>query len=289
MEEKTLKKDNKFIDNIAYKSRFQFLIWANDNVICQRYFKINGYNENAIYSKEFDDCMNGIVDSIQKDLESKSRVFLWYTNSKEPMKLQGFLSDSDVEKYGDEFLGKIVNKDITGNVIAPDGKVIYKEYMTYDESMMTDFGDNERPVDGDVVFKFSFLVDDKPVFEKIWDGNVYPKFVRNGVDLTNVYGSIANRETFNFGSYVLYHMQRDKTNLIIDFIYRICDVLSNFYNKKNDYVREFSIGDKKYDYYSAYESYKRSWEEKVRSKTSDYYRSIYPSEWEVERIERKYK
>ena len=50
MEEK-IKKESKFVDNVAYKSKFQFLIWVNDNVICQRYFKINGFNEESVTRK----------------------------------------------------------------------------------------------------------------------------------------------------------------------------------------------------------------------------------------------
>ena len=96
MEEK-IKKESKFVDNIAYKNKFQFLIWANNNVICQRYFKINGFNEESLYSEEFSNCMNGIVHSIQEDLESKSRIFQWYTDTTEPLKMTGFMTDEEIE------------------------------------------------------------------------------------------------------------------------------------------------------------------------------------------------
>ena len=110
MEEKKIKKENKFVDNVAYKSKFQFLIWVNDNVICQRYFKINGFNEESIYTAEFTNCMNDIVKSIQSDLESKSRIFMWYTNLKEPLKMVGFATDKEIEKYGHDFVEKRVLK-----------------------------------------------------------------------------------------------------------------------------------------------------------------------------------
>ena len=44
MLENNIKKETKVVDNEAYKERFQFLLWVNDNIICQRYFKINGFN-----------------------------------------------------------------------------------------------------------------------------------------------------------------------------------------------------------------------------------------------------
>ena len=302
MEEKKFKKENKFVDNIAYKSKFQFLIWVNDNVICQRYFKINGFNEESIYTEEFTNCMNGIVKSIQEDLESKSRIFMWYTNLKEPLKLTGFTTDKEV-----------------------DGKIFHKEYLEYAEGVVNDYGEVERPAEGEYIFKFSFLIDDIPVFEKIWDGNVYPKFVRNGVDLTNSYSSYDNKEVsaLSFGAAIVRYMQAGKINLISDFIRRICDTLSNTFTEKYEYTKEMNIysnnnninkekrdaaiayyggiikpvvtghmdikkEDKKYKYLSAYENYKQSWRKAVSKKTQEYYAMMYPSPRQIEYIEKHY-
>lgn len=325
MEEKNFKKENKFVDNIAYKSKFQFLIWVNDNVICQRYFKINGFNEESIYTEEFTNCMNGIVKSIQEDLESKSRIFMWYTNLKEPLKLTGFATDKEVEKYGSDFLRLLVNSSIRENIELPDGKIFHKEYLEYTEGIANDYGEVERPAEGEYIFKFSFLIDDIPVFEKIWDGNVYPKFVRNGVDLTNSYASYDNREvsSLSFGAAIVRYMQVGKINLISDFIRRICDTLSNTFTEKYVYTKEMDvylnnndineqnreaaiayyggvikpvvtghtdikIEDKKYNYLSAYEDYKQSWRKAVSKKTQEYYATMYPSPRQIEYIEKHY-
>lgn len=325
MEEKNLKRESKFIDNVAYKSKFQFLIWVNDNVICQRYFKINGFNDESIYTAEFVDCMNGIVRSIQEDLESKSRIFMWYTNLKEPLKLTGFATDKEVEMYGSHFLGALTNSNIRGDVEAPDGKLFHKEYLEYAEGVASDYGEVERPAEGEYIFKFSFLIDDVPVFEKIWDGNVYPKFVRNGVDLTNSYASYDSKETsaLSFGAAIVRYMQAGKTNLISDFIRRICDTLSNTFTEKYVYTKEMEVyrtndkvnkekfdaavafyggvtkvevtghtdikaEDKKYNYLSAYEAYKQSWKKAVSKKTQEYYATMYPSPRQIEYIEKHY-
>lgn len=325
MEEKKLKKENKFVDNVAYKSKFQFLIWVNDNVICQRYFKINGFNEESIYTKEFTNCMNGIVKSIQEDLESKSRIFMWYTNLKEPFKVTGFATDKEVEKYGSDFIAMLVNSGVRGNIAAPDGKIFHKEYMEFAEGVVNDYGEVERPDEGEYIFKFSFLIDDIPVFEKTWDGNVYPKFVRNGVDLTNSYASYDNKETsaLSFGAAIVRYMQAGKINLISNFIRRICDVLSNTFTEKYVYTKEMDVyrnnndineqnreaaiayyrgvikpvvtghtdiktEDKKYNYLSAYEDYKQSWKKAVSKKTQEYYATMYPSPSQIEYIEKHY-
>ena len=320
MEDK-IKKESKFVDNVAYKSKFQFLIWVNDNVICQRYFKINGFNEESVYTEEFSNCMNGIVESIQKDLESKSRIFMWYTNTKEPMKLQGFIRNDEVEKYGREFLSILTDSSIRGKIEAPDGKIYTKEYINYNENVTNDYGELERPNDGEFIFKFSFLIDDKTVFEKIWDGNVYPKFVRNGVDLTNNYAQYGNKDTssLSFSAAIIRYMQNGKTNLISDFIRRICETLSNSFREKYSYTKQMKynnnevidndrrkaaiayygvikpvvtghtdikVENKKYNFLSSIEDYKQSWEKSVRKKTQDYFNNIYPSNRQIEYIEK---
>lgn len=320
MEDK-IKKESKFVDNVAYKSKFQFLIWVNDNVICQRYFKINGFNEESVYTEEFSNCMNGIVESIQKDLESKSRIFMWYTNLKEPMKMQGFIRNEDVEKYGREFLSILTDSSIRGKIEAPDGKIYTKEYINYNENVTNDYGELERPNDGEFIFKFSFLIDDKAVFEKIWDGNVYPKFVRNGVDLTNNYAQYDNKDTssLSFSAAIIRYMQNGKTNLISDFIRRICETLSNSFTEKYSYTKQMEynnsevidndrrkaaiayygvikpvvtghtdikVENKKYNFLSSVEDYKQSWKKSVRKKTQDYFDNIYPSNRQIEHIEK---
>ena len=323
MEEK-IKKESKFVDNVAYKNKFQFLIWANGNVICQRYFKINGFNEDAVYSEAFNDCMNGIVKSIQDDLVSKSRVFMWYTDTTEPLKMKGFMTDEEIEKYGSEFLGLITDKNIVGTVEAPDGKLFQKEYVKYHQNNDDENFEYDRPCDGECIFKFSFLIDDKIVFEKMWDGNVYPKFVRNGVDLTNYHGLNDNTDisSLNFGTALIRHMQIGKINLISDFIRRICETLSNNYVDKSAYARDVMIYDnnnvidrekydnavkyygvikpivtghtdieqvdKKYNYLSNFESYKHSWKKSVRKKTQEYFDTMYPSPRQIEYIDKHY-
>lgn len=323
MEEK-IKKESKFVDNVAYKSKFQFLIWVNDNVICQRYFKINGFNDESVYTEEFSNCMNGIVRSIQEDLESKSRVFMWYTNMSEPMKMQGFFSEEEAKKYGEDFLGIMHDTGISGNIIAPDGKIFNKEYIKYAEETANEYGEIEKPKDGEFIFKFSFLIDDVPVFEKIWDGNVYPKFVRNGVDLTNNYAFYDKKDTstLSFGAAIIRYMQKGKTNLISDFIRRICETLSNTFTEKYEYTKEMGVyktnnkinnenykkavayygvikpvvtghtdikeETKSYSYLSAFENYKQSWRKAVRKKTQDYFDNMYPTNRQIEYIEKHY-
>lgn len=319
MEIKT-KEKSKFIDNVAYKNKFQFLVWANENVICQRYFKINGFNENALYSAEFTDCLNGVVETIKEDLKNKSKVYMWYTNMNEPLKTRGYLTDEELKMYGSNFLYYMLSPKIQGCVETPDGKTITKEYLDYGENNKNGVIE-ERPIEGENVFKFAFLIDDKPIFEKVWDGNVYPKFVRNGVDLANNYGNYTKDiMSMSFNSAIIYRMQKGKTNIINDTIRKICVCLSNSsindeYTKQcSKYTTDYTINEEKinqakeadsiiyptvlghidideetknYNYYSAFEAYRRSWKKKVYKKTIAYYKEQYEN-MSVEQLESFY-
>lgn len=325
MEETNTKKESKFIDNVAYKNKFQFIIEVNNNVICQRYFKINGFNEESIHSAEFTECMNGIVESIKKDLESKSRIYMWYNNHEAPFKLRGFASDADIEKYGSSLFSHLTDDTITGDVVTEDGRVFTKEYIDYNNDIFNVYVDDEQDGDDDFLFKFTFLIDDVPAYERIWDGKEYPRFIRNGVDLTNTYSNYTDNNSFGFANYVIRRMQVGKPNLISDFIRRICDTLSNtftneyghytsymdvmtsnnkvdkvayenaiqHYNNESNKVNilghiDIPVEKKHYSYSPTSISYMQGWKKSVEYKTKAYYSSVSLSKRQTEYIDKFY-
>ena len=58
------------------KERFEFELTINGNIICQRYFKINNFNERSVYSTEFLDAIRGCASLIQESLRRKKRLTL---------------------------------------------------------------------------------------------------------------------------------------------------------------------------------------------------------------------
>ena len=80
--EKEIKKEPKVFDNSSYRERFQFILQINENIICQRFFKINGFTYESLESEEFKNVMDEVVGMIQNDLISKSRIYEWYTTHK---------------------------------------------------------------------------------------------------------------------------------------------------------------------------------------------------------------
>ncbi len=60
------------------EERFEFALYVNNNLICKRNFKINNYIDGSMQSFNFKDTIDEIVEMINSDLKSKSRVYTWY-------------------------------------------------------------------------------------------------------------------------------------------------------------------------------------------------------------------
>lgn len=91
--------------------RFEFLLLINNNIICQRFFDIKGYNEAARESYEIKLMMDGLaginIDNsglgamglIPRFLQSKSLEYLWgYYNPHKPQKEEDILVKNINEK-----------------------------------------------------------------------------------------------------------------------------------------------------------------------------------------------
>ena len=63
---------------IYKEERFEFALYVNNNLICKRNFKINDFIEHSMESLEFKDTVDTIVNWIDDDLKSKSRIYTWY-------------------------------------------------------------------------------------------------------------------------------------------------------------------------------------------------------------------
>lgn len=245
MLENNIKKETKVVDNEAYKERFQFLLWVNDNIICQRYFKINGFNNDSLRSLQFKETMDSVVRMIQDDLLSKSRIFMWYTRE-EPIKMTGCIKNYENCDESDVIL--LTSDNYVGKVQLSDGTIVDKQYFSYPEGMEDSYSDNEKLPEWDVTFKFQMLVDEKPVYERIWDGTVYPKYVRNGVDLTNSDVLYRDKEpsSLHFSFAIIRHMTLGKIDLVYHIIKQICEVMSYKREDSNKYIKRMKYGNKNY-------------------------------------------
>lgn len=60
------------------EERFEFALYVNNNLICKRNFKINNYIDGSMQTLDFKMKVDEIVNMIDDDLKSKSRVYTWF-------------------------------------------------------------------------------------------------------------------------------------------------------------------------------------------------------------------
>lgn len=201
------------IKNEIHKEKYEFILSVNDNVICQRYFKINMFNEESIYSLQLLNAINDIVNLIDRDLKSKSRIYTWYMNHPE---------------------------------LAYPGEL---KFGKGEWSFMTPMEEVE-PINPkwSTTFKFAFLIDEREVISRIWDGSSYPRVVSDNVDIANkkikIDPSELNRSKLE--TLIQYSMTNDKENLIPIIIRLICDATSTTYNNKPEYELSDTYSGKEY-------------------------------------------
>lgn len=252
MEEK-IKKETR-PENEAFKERYQFLLEVNDFTICQRYFKVNDFIKGSIQTVEFTNTMENIVSMLKSDLERKSRIYQWYTANL-PLKLTGFKPD---------FVG--------------EPEYIYSENETTNET----YDDVEELKPYDVTFKLTFLIDEKPVYTRIWDGTVYPKYVRNSVDLLNYCPNYTDVLSLNFKQMLKYKMSVGEPDLTYKMIKMVYDTISgkpeektfttitNYKNVENGVVKN----EVNYKTITYNKEYIDGWREYTKKKTADYFKGI---------------
>lgn len=237
------------------KNPFAITLMINDNVVCRRYFRVPKFNIDALECVELKQVLDKVVENIQSDLEYKSRIYQYYT-VEGPVKISGFVNElpSDISD-DDRFTAaiRILSDEYQGEVELPNGQIIKKEYVTYPGPFEDKYGDYERPADGEVMMKFVFTFNDKMIYIRQWDGNVYPKHVRHSLDLTNSDVNYKDKDpnSLNFVLSLNKYMSEGRPNLLEQSVEMISGVL----DKSN--LPEYCEGEyTRYDYYDNVESKK---------------------------------
>lgn len=57
--------------------KFEFILYINGNIICQRYFSVKNYNKKVIKSLDIYDCVTDCVKIIEDDLRQKTEDYLY--------------------------------------------------------------------------------------------------------------------------------------------------------------------------------------------------------------------
>ena len=198
---------------IYKEERFEFALYVNNNLICKRNFKINDFIEHSMESLEFKDTVDTIVNWIDDDLKSKSRIYTWY-----------YFNPNDPELF----------EMFAGQVPEPWECTFRFEVL-----------DNKKVVISKIWDGYAYP---KPIRDKVDIGNKTVKIVTKegkvySFDKDKYFADNADRLSFDMQ--VVKAMITDKHDLLIGITQKICEVCSTheeLFSKIGDYTMSEAWG-----------------------------------------------
>lgn len=201
-----IKKDYSKVDY-----RFSYVLSVNDLendlgelIICKRDFDINNFDETSVRSLELKEAIDDIVNLIDRDLKSKSRVYTWCNM---PMSIER-------HKNGKCRFGVYNGNDSESKDVSDEFKTPISEHSS--------------------TLKFTFFDRNKPIISKIWSGDYYPPTIRNSVDLTNKkfkYDNI-NIQALDFPKSINQRASADRQDLTYIIMKHISSVCASYYSNE---------------------------------------------------------
>lgn len=137
--------------------KFEFVLRINNNIICQRYFSVDGYNKNVLKSDELKTLMDSIAGMNNGDFGSCGII-------------PKFLKDKSVDYLWDRF--------------DP-----YSEVRREEDASEKDIFKNED------IFTFEIKVDKNVVAKSTFSGNWFPTVVRYQVNIKPIIPNIIEEIT----------------------------------------------------------------------------------------------
>lgn len=219
-----------------YKERFEFVFTTDGNIICQRYFRINNFNQTALRSYELTNAIRRCAAIIDNDLKDKTQIYLSIYAPRV------FDTQEQMEEYvskDENFArmtigeGLVVKGNTETDFVLCKDKTVKPLGSKFDDGELTE----SSAEDNKSTYKFAFKVDGREVCAITWDG-YYPKFVRDKIDLSNKRGKFSEEDTehLTFEQYLLYMMVKDKSDLVYGLIKNICYACS--YPDSKDYTTD---------------------------------------------------
>ena len=228
-----------FEQALAFKERFEFRLTVGEDIICQRYFRIGNFNPISLKSNELMDTIRGCAHTIDQDLKSKSLIYLQIFTPRI------FNTMEEFEKY-------IANENHRNTLVRGEGVVIRNvkdhdfAWNGVDGLVSLDFkfedGEFSEPLTDEdyVTYKFAFLDYGREVCSATWVG-VYPRFVRNSIDLSNKRGKLDQDDIYRVGfeQYILYKLVEGRSDLVWKLVKDICYTCSDSNDSAYTIVNEY--------------------------------------------------
>jgi hypothetical protein len=227
IKKKKMTEIKKSVESKDYKERFEFELTVGNNIICQRFFRINNFNPVSLQSYELTDAIRRCVAIIDRDLKDKTHAYLEIYapkvfNSIEDM--SAFVNNPNNKRVLTLGEGLVVrNNSVTDYVYTNKGDGYEALGYKFDDGELT----SNTSDDNKTTYKFAFKVDGREVCSVIWDG-YYPKFVRDKIDLSNKRGKFESEDLsrLSFEQYLLHKMVSGKSDLVYGLIRNICQACS---------------------------------------------------------------
>lgn len=228
-----------FEQALAFKERFEFRLTVGEDIICQRYFRIGNFNPISLKSNELMDTIRGCADTIDRDLKSKSLIYL------EIFTPRIFNTMEEFEKY--------IESEKNRNSLVRGEGVVIKSVKDHDFAwngvdglVSLDFkfedGEFSEPLTDEdyVTYKFAFLDYGREVCSATWVG-VYPRFVRNSIDLSNKRGKLDPEDIYRVGfeQYILYKLVEGRSDLVWKLVKDICYTCSDSDDSSYTVINEY--------------------------------------------------
>lgn len=213
------------------KERFEFILTINNNIVCQRYFKIPILNDRSLYSKELFETFNYCVGLIQRELNSKTNVYNWYAAPQIFSDMVEFAEWTEKHPTTMPVPTYVVIKS-EGSVYIWDGEKIspYGRKFT-----LTDFI-GERKDENECTLKFTVIDNGteefapRLLYSRAWDATMYPRFVRNNIDLSNQKNKYANDEEHFYDFLLMNMINFNRGDLVFKIISEICNTCADRVN-----------------------------------------------------------
>lgn len=206
-----------------YKEPYEFRLLIGDSIICQRYFKINNFNQLSLSSVELTNTIRYCANLINEDLKSKSRMYSWYMSpmifDNEGQMYEWFSNPLNYEKIMSYETIVIRDEDASEYIWDVDDKKIIKCDKKSDDGTFT-----SPLTDRDVLtYELAFYVNDKKVVSTSFEG-IYPYYIRRNIDLSNTRGKFEGDDLtrLSFDSYIINRLVYDRQDLIKKVVKEIC-------------------------------------------------------------------
>ena len=222
------------------KERFEFIFSVNGNIICQRYFRINGFNERSLGSVQLMEALWDCQRAIHKDLIEKSKIYLELTSP------QIFKDKEEMAKWVEKQPFKLDHPSFVilrdcEDVFVWDGSVMKpydKQFNRWDY-----LGESN---DTTTVLKLAFLDNGEEIRSISWNGNEYPRFVRTNIDISNSKNKYESEANFSpYEAAIVNEFIKDRDDIIPYIMRTLTYACVGTENRK--YFSKIRYGEKEYD------------------------------------------